>query len=135
MPPPSTYKRRNLMDRKLPEFLKPAEVSLQPAQVHELTPEERKERYFEHENEKLKREKISQVLVELDAELKDPLRAIAERILRLTFEEAMRMAETMGKPEMAAHLTRWARCYVDGAEMPAREIGKPSSENPEADDR
>jgi hypothetical protein len=107
------------MDRKLPEFLKPTEVSLQPAQVHELTPKERKERYSEQQNERLKQEKISQVLVELDAELKDPLRAIAERILRLTFEDAMKMAEGMHKPDMAGHLTRWARCYIDGVEMPA----------------
>jgi hypothetical protein len=106
------------MYRKLPEFLKPAEVSLQPAQVHELTPEERKERDTEQQNQRLKQEKVSQVLIELDAELKDPLRAIAERILRLTFEEAMRMAEGMHKPEIAAPLTRWARCYVDGVEMP-----------------
>jgi hypothetical protein len=32
------------MDRKLPEFLRPADVSLLPAQVHELTPEEQRER-------------------------------------------------------------------------------------------
>jgi hypothetical protein len=43
---------------------------------------------------------------------------IAERILRLTFEEAMNIADGMHKPEMAAHLTKWARCYVDGVEMP-----------------
>jgi hypothetical protein len=107
------------MDRKLPEFLQPAEVSLQPPQVHELTPEERKERYSGQQNERLKQEKISQIFSELDAELKDPLRGIAERILRLTFEEATKMAEGMHKPDMAGHLTRWARCYVDGVEMPA----------------
>jgi hypothetical protein len=107
------------MDPKFPEFLIPAEVSLQPAQVHELTPAERKERHSEQQNERLKQEKISQILSELDAELEDPLRAIAERILRLTFEEATKMAESMHKPDMAGHLTRWARCYVDGVEMPA----------------
>jgi predicted protein tyrosine phosphatase len=107
------------MDRKLPEFLMPAEVSLQPVQVHELTPDERKEAHSEQQNERLKQEKILQMLSQFDAELKDPLRAIAERILRLTFEEATKMAEGMHKPEMAGHLTRWARCYLDGTEMPA----------------
>ena len=106
------------MDRKLPEFLRPADVSLLPAQVHELTPEEQRERYFEQWEERVEQEPISQILGDLEAELKDPLRVIAERILRLTFEEAMKMADGMHKPEMAAHLTKWARCYVDGVEMP-----------------
>jgi hypothetical protein len=106
------------MDRKLPELLRPDEVSLLPAQVRELTPEEQRERYFEQEEERVEQERISQILVDLEAELKDPLRVIAERILRLTFEQAMKMADGMHKPEMAAHLTKWARCYVDGVEMP-----------------
>jgi hypothetical protein len=110
--------REKLMERKLPEFLRPADVSLLPAQVHELTPEEQRERYFEQREERVEQEPISQILGDLEAELKDPLRVIAERILRLTFEEAMKMADGMHKPEMAAHLTKWARCYVDGVEMP-----------------
>jgi hypothetical protein len=111
------------MDQTLPGFLRP--VSLQPAQVQELTPQERKERYYE--GERVQREQMSQVLVDLDAELNDPLRAIAERILRLTFEQATRMADGMNKPEMAGHLTRWARCYVDGVEMPKEgTLGQPA---------
>jgi hypothetical protein len=81
-----------------------------------------KERCYEGDNQRVQQEQISQVLVDLDAELNDPLRAIAERILLLTFEQAMRMADGMNKPEMAVHLARWARCYVDRIEMPNEEL-------------
>jgi len=60
------------MDRKLPEFLRPADVSLLPAQVHELTPEEQRERYFERWEERVEQEPISQILGDLEGGTQRP---------------------------------------------------------------
>jgi hypothetical protein len=60
------------MDRKLPEFLRPAEVSLLPAQFHELTPEEQRERYFEQQEERFEQERISQFSAILRRNSKTP---------------------------------------------------------------
>lgn len=64
---------------------------------------------------------LAVMLDELEAEVQDPLKPIAQRLRALSAEHLWKMCDHMGKPELPKTLVNWAISYLDETPMPKEE--------------